>query len=204
MSALKFTCPSCGQHMQCEKAYVGHQIPCPSCGAQLRVPMSDAAGGGPNALPRAELIVAPGDPQGMPAIKSAASEITQEIIVHAEPKKTVTPPPIGQPPEIHCVCPVCQSELKVPFVPSGSEHPTMAELVNTAPTSSHDSTASPPASSEASLSERERQIAAARAAHPVGIHPAVKPRLSYVMNGGTAPTEGENKQEGDDTHARAE
>src|SRR5215472_17986515 len=38
MSDLKFSCPSCGQHVQCDIAHAGENIPCPSCAQLIRVP----------------------------------------------------------------------------------------------------------------------------------------------------------------------
>lgn len=35
---LRFTCPSCGQHVQCPLDHAGENIPCPSCAQLIRVP----------------------------------------------------------------------------------------------------------------------------------------------------------------------
>jgi DNA-directed RNA polymerase subunit RPC12/RpoP len=43
------------------------------------------------------------------------------------------------------------------------------------------------------VTEREQQIAAARAARPVVPNTTVKPRLSYILNGGQAPPPEENE-----------
>ena len=40
MSDLKFSCPSCGQHVQCDEAHAGENIPCPACAQLIRVPVS--------------------------------------------------------------------------------------------------------------------------------------------------------------------
>jgi hypothetical protein len=40
MSDLKFNCPSCGQHVQCDIEHAGENIPCPSCAQLIRVPTS--------------------------------------------------------------------------------------------------------------------------------------------------------------------
>lgn len=205
MSALKFTCPVCGQNMQCEKAYVGHQAPCPSCGADLRVPASDAAGGAPDALPRAELV----NPTAAPILatikKAAASEIPQEMIVAKESDfKKPAPPPHSaiKPEEIHCLCPVCQSELKVSADaipgPGGIRH---AELVRATPPHDAESHSTPAGQSPI---EREQEIAAARAAHPVEVTPAIKPRLSYILSGGEAPSEPAEKPETPSAETRTE
>jgi hypothetical protein len=38
-----------------------------------------------------------------------------------------------------------------------------------------------------SIEERERQIAAARQAHPVQLNPSMKPRLEYILEGKAPP-----------------
>jgi hypothetical protein len=43
MSDIKFSCPSCQQHIQCEQGYAGMEIACPSCHAKMVVPGSISA-----------------------------------------------------------------------------------------------------------------------------------------------------------------
>jgi hypothetical protein len=50
-----------------------------------------------------------------------------------------------------------------------------------------------PTPSSPPMTEREHQIAAARAARPVVPSPTVKPRLSYILSGGEAPVPEENE-----------
>jgi len=38
MRDLKFACPHCGQHIQCEDTVSGRQIVCPACGKEVAVP----------------------------------------------------------------------------------------------------------------------------------------------------------------------
>ena len=38
MSDLKFSCPQCQQHIQCEENYAGTEITCPACSARMMVP----------------------------------------------------------------------------------------------------------------------------------------------------------------------
>jgi hypothetical protein len=38
MSDIKFSCPSCQQHIQCEQGYAGMEIACPACHAKMVVP----------------------------------------------------------------------------------------------------------------------------------------------------------------------
>jgi len=43
---FKFSCPACGQHIQCSSAYSGKEINCPACRKQIWVPeISPGAGG---------------------------------------------------------------------------------------------------------------------------------------------------------------
>src|SRR5436190_20338359 len=42
MSDLKFSCSSCGQHIQCAAEHAGENIPCPCCAALVRVPAASA------------------------------------------------------------------------------------------------------------------------------------------------------------------
>ena len=129
MSDLKFSCPSCAQHIQCDESYAGEKIPCPSCASLVRVP-TDA------------------------------------------PLAVKSPPPTG---------PAATATVGagVPGVPTLEEN-FLEESGTPLPTS-------PP------LTEREQQIAAARAAHPLNPSPAVKPRLSYILSGGQAPPPAENE-----------
>jgi hypothetical protein len=38
MRDLKFACPHCEQHIQCEETVAGQRIPCPACGREVDVP----------------------------------------------------------------------------------------------------------------------------------------------------------------------
>jgi hypothetical protein len=38
MPEIKFTCSQCGQHISCDEAWAGHQLPCPACQNNLVVP----------------------------------------------------------------------------------------------------------------------------------------------------------------------
>jgi hypothetical protein len=129
MSDLKFSCPSCAQHIQCDQSHAGEKLPCPSCAALVRVPTN------------AEIV-----------IKSAIP---------------ATPPP---------PTPIAAGLPKVPTL----EENFLEEAGTPVPTT-------PP------ITEREQQIAAARAAHPMQSTPAVKPRLSFILSGGEAPVAEENQ-----------
>jgi hypothetical protein len=129
MSDLKFSCPSCGQHIQCERSYAGEKLPCPGCATLIRVP-NDA-----------------------------------EIVI-------TTPPPAANPAS-------AAAGAGIASVPTLEEN-FLAESGTPLPTA-------PP------LTEREQEIAAARAAHPAQGTQVVKPRLSFILSGGAAPIAEENE-----------
>jgi hypothetical protein len=129
MSDLKFSCPSCGQHIQCEESHIGENIPCPGCAILIRVPAN-------------------------------------ATIVTKTPAPVVVPPMPAITPSLGAV-PTLEENF---LAESGTPTPSV-----------------PP------LTEREQQIAAARAARPVVPTPAVKPRLSFILSGGEAPAPQENE-----------
>lgn len=38
MSDLKFSCPQCQQHLQCNEQFSGREIQCPGCNHLIRIP----------------------------------------------------------------------------------------------------------------------------------------------------------------------
>lgn len=128
MSDVKFTCPSCGIHVQCDETRVGENLPCPGCAHLVRVPSN------------AEVI------------RSAAA-----AAVNAAANGPAIAPD---------------------SVPTLEEN-FLAEEGKAGPSS-------PP------MTEREQQIAAARAAHPES-KKAIKPRLSFILSGGQAPVAEDNR-----------
>src|SRR6266404_1596609 len=115
MSDVKFECPACGQRLECNRACSGDVIHCPRCCAEIRVPFSvptEIEG----SVARAELILPPSTttaPAGEPD-KSGNKESNQ-------PKEVI--------------CPVCQSELRVPTESAHNLGGTipMAELIRREP-----------------------------------------------------------------------
>lgn len=130
MSDLKFTCQSCGQHIQCDQDYANERIPCPSCGTVVRVPVD--------------------------APTVARTPVTGAVSSSA------------------------------PAITNGLEVPTLEDNFLQEEKGT-------PAPSVPPMTEREQKIAAARAARPVIPNGAVKPRLSYILNGGEAPPAAENE-----------
>jgi hypothetical protein len=187
MSQLRFECPSCGQHVECEKAYGGHVIHCPNCTAEIRIPFSNTAIPTELTVPKAQLV----DPSTAKPILAAA-EAHREFI-----------------------CPVCKSELRAPAqttAPPESGLP-IAELIHREPaptgkepppeeksktedkpappeekSSTEDKPVAPESDAHKTHTEHEQEIAAARAARPVQLYPAVKPRLEYILSGAQAPS----------------
>jgi outer membrane lipoprotein-sorting protein len=51
MAEFKFSCPQCGQHIQCDPGYSGVQINCPSCQQAIVVPQAPRSAAAPAAPP---------------------------------------------------------------------------------------------------------------------------------------------------------
>lgn len=135
MSDLKFTCPACSQHIQCDSSHAGENLPCPACAHLVRVP-ADAA-----------IVVNPGT-------NGSAGEETASYAT-AGPEK------------------------------NGDVFPTLEENFL--------AEAGTPTPGSGPLTEREQQIAAARAAHAAQTAQSIKPRLSFILSGGAAPPPEENE-----------
>ncbi len=76
MNEIKFACPSCGQHIQCDEAYVGRKIVCPMCRAEIAVPRT-APGQPGGTLPEAHLIAAsPGRAPSEPVHSGARKPVS--------------------------------------------------------------------------------------------------------------------------------
>jgi len=176
MSELRFECPACGQHVECEKQYGGHVIHCPKCCAELRIPFANTALPSELSVQKAQLV----DPAAVKPPTELAAESSREF-----------------------VCPVCKSELRAPVHTAHAQNglPT-AELLRHAPA---ESSATEPSSSEdkspkedkpakteththKSHAEHEQEIAAARAARPIQLYPTTKPRLDVILSNAHTPS----------------
>ena len=51
MAEFKFSCPQCGQHIQCDSGYSGSQINCPSCHQAIMVPQAPRSAAAPVSAP---------------------------------------------------------------------------------------------------------------------------------------------------------
>jgi hypothetical protein len=192
MSELKFTCPACGQHMQCEKAYAGDKTNCPACNAELRVPFSHTPPEPTTMLPRAELVSAAAGAAAPIMIKRSESALAEASIpIAPSPAAKVHSPALPDAHETHCICPVCKSELRLPT--EASSGPVTAEVVSGPSSNSTTPTQALHSSESESVTEREKQIAAARESNPVSLYPAMKPRLAYILNSGEPAAEGQNE-----------
>jgi Zn finger protein HypA/HybF involved in hydrogenase expression len=174
ISTVKFECPACNQHMECERACSGDVIHCPGCGAQIRVPFHNPAELD-GAVSRAEL-VAPAPPA------AATHEPPPATTHHASEKREAT-----------VNCPACHAELKV-VIPANSESASTTLLHTPGTPAPEPASASPTAAqsehpdfAHMSLAEREKQIARAREAHPIQVNNNAKPRLEYVLEGKAPP-----------------
>ena len=183
MSELRFECPSCGQNVECEKAYGGHVIHCPNCCAEIRIPFSNTAIPTELSVPKAQLV----DPATAKPVMAAAADAHREF-----------------------VCPVCKSELRAPAhasTPPETGLPT-AELIHREPeppkeecppeekkkeplpeqrSATADKPVAPEPSAHKTHTEHEQEIAAARAARPVQANSTLKPRLDYILSSAQTP-----------------
>lgn len=170
MSVLKFECPGCGQHLECDRACSGDIIHCPRCCAELRIPFSTAEI--PGSIARAEMIL-----HAPPPASPASSSVP-------------VPSASTSPQAVEVTCPVCESQLRVRpgAAPKPNSAAPIAELIRKGvtqpkPPPPEAKPAEPhPDLNHMSIEERERQIAAAREAHPVHLNPPIKPRLDYILS----------------------
>lgn len=137
MNDLRFSCPYCGQHVQCEASHANENIPCPSCAQLIRVPQ-------------------------------------KADIVPTKPPATNNP--------------FAADESKVSYTKTED---TVPEKVPTLDEALERQSSSP--EGNAPVTEREQQIAAARASHTTKPISQVKPRLSFILSGGQAPPPEENE-----------
>ncbi len=179
---MKFECPACGQHLECDRAFGGDVIHCPRCCAEIRVPFgADQQVDG--SVSRAELI-------SQPAVATSASP--QPAKATSEPAR----PPASTPPQpTEVKCPVCEAELRIRagLAANAGDRLPIAELIRKGPGRKGDADHSksakpaPTGSHHLSIEEREQQIATARKEHPVQLYSPMKPRLDYVLSGEAPP-----------------
>ena len=190
MNEIRFSCPSCGQHIQCEPDHAGVNVPCPGCATLIRVPPmtefdeeSDIVAMslkiGPEKVSYAPMQPA-GDTQEKSPEQSTSNRDASEHPVSPSPesgpdqKLTPTGATVHSL-DLQCACPVCQSRLQISIrAESASEHVSALALKSQ--------------SEHLSPAEREEQIEAAHKAHQVlpSMYPQFKPRLDKILDGSGA------------------
>lgn len=180
MNEIKFTCTSCGQHIQCDATHAGENIPCPSCAMLVRVPQDAWA---ENATPLntepAAVLSDNGDKVSFappPADKAASKASSNGTPEYPAPQ----PGPdstIRHRAELDCACPVCHAELRISL--EVTSRSTGVHFDQRNEPQRHGSSQSQ--SGHPTMEEREQQIAAAREAHPVSLYPPTKPRLDHIL-----------------------
>jgi len=91
MAEFKFSCPQCGQHIQCDTGYSGMQINCPTCQQAIVVPQAPRSAAAPHMAPPPPpppLASAP----GLATKQSTAAPSTGRRFAGA-PNPTGAPPP---------------------------------------------------------------------------------------------------------------
>ncbi len=83
MAEFKFPCPRCGQKIQCDELWSGHQIQCPSCQTNLVVPQNPAAEAPPP--------VAPSPPAPAPRLSIGQSKLQASAPPAQSPPRTTLP-----------------------------------------------------------------------------------------------------------------
>ena len=186
MTELKFDCPSCGQHIQCSPECANQNVPCPACASLIRVPadaeVTEAPGDAPDTNPfqspeepKVSYADAEGQsqPQKAPPTTRPAPRIDNKSVSGVR-EELEAARPAAQSSELHCVCPVCRSELRISVAAKSQAVPHSGDKL------SH-SAAFQSATEHLSAAEREKKIAAAREANPVKSSP-VKPRLDKILS----------------------
>jgi hypothetical protein len=200
MNLFKFACPQCQQHIECDASHAGRDVTCPTCQGRLRVPKVTAAIQGQ--LPTALLI----DTAKAPAVARRPT-LKKRIAVEDKgptgsdsvsvriPRKTgaLSTAKPGAPVAkterevVHCLCPVCKSELRLPTESSGpggalqeahlvkrGAAPVLAGAVGGG------SAKGTVGKAQAKVEARDPSVAAAQVARAGGEQ---KPRMSYVLTG---------------------
>ena len=196
MTEIKFACPSCGQAIQGNPECANQNVPCPSCATLIRVPADAEFTESPELAPDANPFQSPEakvsyaeageSQQQQETIAASPSNLARSKPVSAIREQLEASSPISRPAELHCTCPVCQSELRISVTAGAHTKPN--PVGDRLPESSAFGTKPQPSEQHLSLAEREKKIAAAREAHPV-LHPTTKPRLDRILSDEAAKLE---------------
>jgi hypothetical protein len=200
MNSIKFACPQCQQHIECDASHVGRDVPCPTCQSRLRVPKVAAAT--KDELPKALLIDAAKAPavsqkpapKKRLAIEGKGPASPESVSVHIPKQNGAVPTarakaPVAKPEPkvVHCLCPVCKSELRAPTAPASPGGALQeAQLVKRgkepvpAATTGGESAKGTVGKTQTKVGTKDPSVAAAQAARAGGEE---KPRMSYVLTG---------------------
>jgi predicted RNA-binding Zn-ribbon protein involved in translation (DUF1610 family) len=182
MGEIKFICPSCGQHIECDQSYAGEHFPCPGCATQIRVPeFTHPAAANPLPVfnpPSAEKVTYQStkhsesdgsENENIPAAEqNVVRESEQATVSREKETREAHDEDLGK--EFVFACPHCKSELRLRAEIQAVK--AKEEKAFEKPTAKIDS---------GSTADREKQIAAARIAQAVHVYPPMKPRLDYVL-----------------------
>lgn len=193
MTELKFDCPSCGQHIQCSPECANQNVPCPACAALIRVPVDAQLTESAEVAPDANPFQSPDQPKVSYADREEGNQPQKEPVSAPRPAPRIDNKPISavreelevtrpaaQASDLHCVCPVCRSELRISVT-------AKSQAVSHAGDKLSHSAAFQSATEPLSAAEREKKIAAAREANPV--KSIAKPRLDKILSKESAKIE---------------
>jgi len=125
MSDLKFSCPSCAQHIQCDESYAGEKLPCPGCGSLVRVPV--------DAPIVTKATVAPTTPVPAPTGVANVPTLEENFLQESGAPLPSTPPITEREQKIaaaraaHPLQPNPQVKPRLSYILSGGEAPVPAE-----------------------------------------------------------------------------
>jgi hypothetical protein len=192
MTELKFTCPSCGQAIQCSPECANQNVPCPACASLIRVPADAAVAEVSPLAPDAN----PFQPEESAKVSYTAAEVNDNSpkkeaaaslpgLVQNSNTHSNSNPVAASASQLHCVCPVCQSELQI----SLNAKPNALRRAVGDRSAASSALGSQQSAEHLSLAEREKKIATAREAHPVTSYPVIKPRLDKILSDESAKLE---------------
>ena len=90
MAELKFSCPHCGQHIECGEPWSGRQIQCPACQNHLIVPHLPAP---PAAAPALSAPVSAPPAPGRTKLAAGAAQAARPAPPGTAPRRQPPPPP---------------------------------------------------------------------------------------------------------------
>jgi hypothetical protein len=99
-SSLRFACPHCEQHIECDPALAGTDLACPTCGKPIHLPEA----------------VNRGDPEPIPASTANGTNRRRPMVDdQIRPAKTTLPPWVGQAASYSVIAPITAFVLLAGF-----------------------------------------------------------------------------------------